>query len=62
MSKNLTLGLIRVANFFFKSLALSITRYHGQLSTYKILERVNYPILRKFSEGQTDGQMDKQPE
>ena len=37
-----------------KSLALSVTRYHGQLSSCKISEETNDSILRKFSNGQTD--------
>ena len=54
MAKNLVSGLIlahlaqiRAANFlffFFKNLASSVTRY---------------PILRKLSDGQTDGQTDR---
>ena len=41
-------------NFFFKNLALSVTRYHGQLSSCTISENTNDPILRKFSDGQAD--------
>ena len=41
-------------NFFFKNLALPVTRYHGQLSSCAISENTNDPILRKFSDGQTD--------
>ena len=50
------LGLPRI---FFKNLAASVTRYHGQLSSCKILEKTNYPILRKLSDGRTDGRTDK---
>ena len=41
-------------NFFLKNLASSITRYHGRLSSCKISEKTNDPILRKLSEGRTD--------
>ena len=41
--------------FFFKNLALSVTRCHGQLLTCKISEKTNHPILRKLSDGWTDG-------
>ena len=37
---------------FFKNLASSVTRYHGQLS-------YNDPMLRKFSDGRAHGQMDR---
>ena len=47
-------------NFFFKNLTLSVTRYHGQLSSCTTSEKNNDPILRKLSEGQPDAQMDKQ--
>ena len=42
--------------FFFplKNLALSVTRYHAQLSSCTISEKNNDPILRKLSDGQTD--------
>ena len=45
-------------NFFFEffSQALSVSRYHGQLSSYTISEKTNDPILRKLSGGRTDGQ------
>ena len=42
--------------FFFKNLALSTTRYHGQLSSCTISEKTNDPILRKLSDGRNDGQ------
>ena len=65
MTKNLALGLIlthltqiRAVNFFFKNLASSVTKYHGQLSSCTISEKTNDPILRKL-DGQTDGQMDE---
>ena len=46
-------------NFFsLKKLALAVTRYHGQLSSSKISEKTNDPILRKFSDGRTDRQTD----
>ena len=43
-----------------KNLTLSVTRYHGQLSSCTISEKTNDPIFRKFSDGRTDGQTDKQ--
>ena len=43
---------------FFKNLALSVTRYHGQLSSCTISEKTNDPILRKVSDGRTDRQID----
>ena len=62
VAKNLTLDLIQVhwsqiwvTKFFFKTLALSVTRCRGQLSTCKISEKTNHPILRKLSDGWTDG-------
>ena len=39
--------------FFFKNLALLVTRYYGQLLSCTILEKTNDPILRKFSYGRT---------
>ena len=44
---------------FFKNLALSVTRYHGQLSSCTI-EKTDDPILGKFSDmdGWTDRQTD----
>ena len=63
MAKNLVLGpimahlaQIQAANFFFKNLVPSFTRYYGQLSLCTLSEKTNDPILRKLSEGQTDGQ------
>ena len=47
--------------FFFKNLASSVTKYHGQVLTYKMLEKTNDPILRKSSKGWTDDkQADRQ--
>ena len=46
--------------FFFKKLASSVTGYHGQLSSCTISEKTNDPILRKFSDGRTDGQTGRQ--
>ena len=40
---------------FFLNLALSVTSYHGQLSSCTISEKNNDPIFRKFSDGRTDG-------
>ena len=37
-----------------KNLASSLTRYHGQLSSWKMSEKTNDSILRKFSDRQTD--------
>ena len=42
-------------HFFPKNLVLSATRCHGQLSSCTISEKTNDPILRKLSDGQTDG-------
>ena len=40
--------------FFFKNLASSGTRYHGQLSSFKISEKT-YPILRNLvTDGRTN--------
>ena len=46
--------------FFSKNLAPSVTRYHGQLSSSTISEKTNDPVLRKFSEGRTDRQTERQ--
>ena len=40
--------------FFFKTLVLSVTRYHSQLSSCTISEKTNDPISRTFSDGHTD--------
>ena len=45
--------------FFFKNLASSVTRSHGQLSC-TISEKTNDLILRKISDGLLDGQTDGQ--
>ena len=54
------LGTNPGCQFFFKNLASSVTRYHGQLSSCKISEKTNDPILRKFTGGQMDGRTDRQ--
>ena len=67
MAKNLVLDSILAPsgcqfgppNFFCKNLALSVTRYHGQLSPCTIPEKTNDPVLRKLGDGQT-GQTDEQ--
>ena len=46
--------------FFLKNLALSVTRYYGQLSSFTISEKTKDPILRKFNDGKTDRQTDRQ--
>ena len=38
---------------FFKNLASSATRYHGQLSSCTISAKTNDPVLRKLIEGRT---------
>ena len=45
-------------------MALPVTRCHGQLSSCRISVKTNEPILRKLSDGRTEGgiedrQMDK---
>ena len=45
--------------FFYKNLALSVTRYHGLLLSCTISGKTNDLILRKFSDRQTDRQMDE---
>ena len=47
-------------NLFFKSLALSVTRYHGQLSSSTISEKTNALILRKFSDWEMHRWIDRQ--
>ena len=39
-------------------MAPEVTRYHSQLLSFIISEKTNDPILRKLSDGQTDGQTD----
>ena len=54
-----TLGLVGLNSshkFFFKNLALSVARYHSQLSSCTISGKTNDPILRKPSDGRTNGQ------
>ena len=46
--------------FFLKNLALSVTRYHGSVSTCKMSEKNKDPILMKFSEGWSVAQTDRQ--
>ena len=67
MVKNLVLGWIyahrtqiRDAKILLKNLASSVTRYYGQLSLRKVSEKTNDPILRKFSDGRTDGRMHRE--
>ena len=45
--------------FFSKTLASSVTRYHGQLPC-AISEKTNYPISRKLSDVHTDRRTDRQ--
>ena len=70
IAKNLVFGAIlghlpqiRPPNFLNKNLASPVTRYHGQLASFKISRKTNDPILRKLSDGQmdrvTEGQMDE---
>ena len=66
MAKNLVLDpvlarltQIWVTTFFFKNLAPSVTRYHGQPSSFTISEKTNDSILRKLSDGRTDRQTDE---
>ena len=40
-------------------MALSVTRYFGQLSSCTIPEKTNDPILRKLSDGWIDEQINK---
>ena len=49
-------GLNSSHKFFFKNLALSVARYHSQLSSCTISGKTNDPILRKPSDGRTNGQ------
>ena len=46
--------------FFFKNLAPSFTRNHGQLSSCTISEKKNDPILKKVSDRRTDERTDEQ--
>ena len=40
--------------FFFKNLALSVTKYHGHVSSCTTSEKNNDPIFKKLSDRQTD--------
>ena len=42
-------------NIFFMNLASSVPKYHGQLSSCTISEKTTDPILRKVSDGRTNG-------
>ena len=42
--------------YFFQKSGSSVTRYHGQLSSCTISEKINDPVLRKLSDGRTDEQ------
>ena len=55
MAKNLVLGL-KLAHL---AQILSVTRYHGQLSSCTISEKTNDPILRKLSDRQMDRRTDR---
>ena len=44
--------------FFFKNLVWSVTGYRGQLSSCILSKKNNDPILKKLSDGQTDGWTD----
>ena len=65
MAKNLVsdlilahLAQIRTNNFFFKNLALSISIHHTSYHHVQYQKKTNDPILKKFSDGRTDGQTD----
>ena len=45
--------------FFFKNMASSVVRYHGQLSSCTVWEKNNDPILRKLGDGRTCGRTDE---
>ena len=45
--------------FSFKNVASLVTRYHSYLSSGTISEKTNDQILRKFSDGRTDGWTDR---
>ena len=67
MAKNLVLNpilahlaQIQATNFYFENLALSVTRYYGQLSSCTISEKTKNLILTNFlTDGCTDGRMDR---
>ena len=46
--------------FFLRILASSVTRYHGQLSSYTTSRKTNDPIMKKFSDGRADRWTDRQ--
>ena len=48
------------AAIFSLNLVLSVTRYHDQLSSCTISEKTNDSILRKVSDGRTEGQTGRQ--
>ena len=51
---------IPAADFFFKTLASSVSRYPDQLSSCTISEKTDDTILRKGRKnGRTDGQTDR---
>ena len=51
---------IPAADFFFKTLSSSVSRYHDQLSSCTISEKTDDTILRKGrKDGRTDGQTDR---
>ena len=45
---------------FFRNLASSVTRYHGQLSSCTISEKTNDPIVTKLSDGRTESRTEGQ--
>ena len=47
-------------NLVKKSVSQSVTRYYGHLSSCIISEKTNDSILRKLSDGQTNGWMEEQ--
>ena len=67
IAKNFILDLIfirwaqiRAGISFLKNLALSVCKYHGQLSSRTISEKIIYPILRNLvTERRTDRQTDR---
>ena len=64
MANILILGLIKVPNsgyqfFLIQKSDFVKTRYHGLLSSCRITEKTNGPILRKFSNRWTDRRTDE---
>ena len=66
MVKNVVSGPIlaqiqAAKKFFFRSLPLSVTRYHGQLSLCTISEKTNDPnlVMDRWTGRLTGGQTDK---